>query len=108
MICRMVDEFILSIEEDATMDNGIYKIFSVKTPLGHYYVQEMPGYWGMGRDFVIMKDRRQYISTRYKDADKAIVDLLKVLLQHYEAPKIQLPRYEQEALSNSTNVSEHE
>lgn len=98
----------LSIEEDATMDSGTYKIFSVKTPLGHYYVQEMPGYWNLGRDYVIMKDRRQLRGKRYKNATDAIVDLLRGLLQYYEAPKIQFPRYEQSPLSNSTNAPEHE
>lgn len=90
------------------MDSGIYKIFSVKTPLGHYYVQEMPGYWGMGRNFVVMKDRRQHWSKRYDNAEKAIADLLRALLQYYEAPKINFPRYEPGDLSKSTNVSEHE
>lgn len=90
------------------MDNGIYKIFSVKTSLGHYYVQEMPGYWGIGRDFVIMKNRRQHGGTRFKEAEKAIAYLLRELLQYYEAPKIHFPRYEQGALSKSTNVSEYE
>lgn len=90
------------------MDSGVYKIFSVKTPLGHYYIQEMPGYWNMGRDFLIMKDRRQHRGKRYKDAELAIIDLLKELLQHYEAPKIQFPRYEPSSLSKSTNLPEHE
>lgn len=76
--------------------------------MGHYYVQEMPGYWGMGRDFVIMKNRRQHRGTRYKIAEEAIMDLLRELLQYYEAPKISFPRYEQSPLSNSTNASEHE
>lgn len=90
------------------MDSGVYKIFSVKTPLGHYYVQEMPGYWSMGRDFVIMKDRRQLTGIRYQDADKAVVDLLKIILQQFDAPKLKFPRYEPGDLSKSTNVSEHE
>lgn len=90
------------------MDSGIYKIFSVKTPLGYYYIQEMPGYCGIGRDFAIMKDRRQYVWRRFNDAEQAIVYLLKDLLQHYEAPKIDFPRYEPGALSKSTNRSEHE
>lgn len=104
----MADVFILSIEEGAIMADGVFKIFSAKTPLGHYYVQEMPGYFGLGRDFVIMKDRRQLNGRRYESADKAIVDLLKLLLQHYEAPKIQFPRYEPGTLSNSTNTSDDE
>lgn len=90
------------------MDSGVYKIFSVKTPLGHYYIQEMPGYCGIGRDFAIMKDRRQHVWKRFNDAEQAIVYLLKDLLRHYEAPKIDFPRYEPEALSKSTNRSEHE
>lgn len=72
------------------MDNGVFKIFSVKSPLGHYYVQEMPGYCRVGRDFAIMKDRRQYVWRRYSDPEKAIVDLLRDLLRQYEAPKLDL------------------
>lgn len=90
------------------MDSGIYKIFTVKTPLGTYYVQEMPGYWGVGRHFVIMKNRRQLRNKRYDKCNEAIVDLLRILLQDYEAPEIKFPRYEPGSLSNSTNVSEHE
>lgn len=61
------------------MDSGIYKIFSVKTPLGHYYVQEMPGYYGVGRDYAVMKDRKQLCCTRYRTCRDAVEWLLAYL-----------------------------
>ena len=72
------------------MDSGIHKIFSMKTQYGHYYVQEMPGYGGIGRDFVVMRNRKQYVYKRYKDADTAIVDLMELVLHLFKSYKLDL------------------
>ena len=70
------------------MDSGIYKVFSVKTPLGHYYVQEMPGYCGIGRDYVVMKDRKQLCLTRYRTCREAVAWLLAYLCRELSAETI--------------------
>ena len=75
----MVKGFILNIVEDATMDSGVFKLFSVKCSTGHYYVQEMPGYCGLGRDYVVMKNRKQLYTTRYKTCREAVACLLAYL-----------------------------
>lgn len=58
------------------MESGVHKLFSVKCSTGHYYVQEMPGYYGIGRVYVVMKDRRQLCYTRYNTCREAVAWLL--------------------------------
>lgn len=62
-------------------NKSVIKVFSVKDGAHHYYVQEMPGLYGCGRDFAIMKDReRFYYGGRMKTKQEAVAWLLKRLL----------------------------
>ena len=63
------------------MDSGGHKLFVVKDGPHTYYVQEMPGYYGVGRDYAVMKDRKRYYAGRFAHVDLAIEWLLKQLLQ---------------------------
>lgn len=88
LIFRMAVDCTLSFEEGAAMDSGVHKLFSVKCSKGHYYVQEMPGYWNYGRDYVVMKDRRQLSSTRHKTCREAVAWLLAYLSRELSAETI--------------------
>lgn len=68
----------------------VVKVFSVKDASHHYYVQEMPGFWGIGRDFVVMKDRRRLYAQRWKDSESAIRWLLSYLLRELDQPELYL------------------
>ena len=63
----------------------VVKVFSVRDGVHHYYVQEMPGFWGLGRDFVVMKDRRRLYAERFKTARKAVAWLLAYLCREISA-----------------------
>lgn len=63
-----------------TNEKSIVKVFSVKDGGHSYYVQEMPGLWGLGRDFAVMKDRERFYYGRFDTKDKAKAWLLKRLL----------------------------
>lgn len=60
-------------------DGNICKIMVVKTKIGTYYVQEMPGWCDFGRRFVIMKDRRQYQTRNYENSDAACAAMLEAV-----------------------------
>lgn len=60
-------------------DGNICKIMTCKTKIGTYYVQEMPGYYGCGRKWVIMKDRRIYQMRDYEDPDAACRAMLEAV-----------------------------
>lgn len=60
-------------------DGNICKVMVVKTKLGTYYVQEMPGWWQRGRRFVIMKDRRQYQYRDYDNCNAACAAMLEAV-----------------------------
>ena len=66
------------------MSDGIVKVFSIKDGGHHYYIQEMPGYWSLGRDYAVMKNRKRLHSSRFNSRQRAIVWLLKLLVQDYE------------------------
>lgn len=68
----------------------VVKVFSIKDAAHHYYVQEMPGFWGIGRDFVVMKDRRRLYAQRWKDQESAIRWLLSYLLRELGQPELDL------------------
>ena len=70
------------------MDSGVHKLFSVKCSHGHFYVQEMPGYWNLGRDYVVMKDRKQLCTNRYKTCREAVAWLLAYLSRELSAELI--------------------
>ena len=60
-------------------ENGVYKVMVCKTVLGTYYVQEMPGLWGVGKRFVIMKDRQRYQNRDYENSDAACAAMLEAV-----------------------------
>lgn len=63
------------ISKNATMETNeksVVKVFSVKWRGHHYYVQEMPGLWGLGRDFAVMKDRERWCYDRFKTQREAV------------------------------------
>lgn len=71
------------ISKNATMETNeksVVKVFSVKDGGHSYYVQEMPGLWGLGRDFAVMKDRERFYYGRFKTKEEAKAWLLKRLL----------------------------
>ena len=55
---------------------GIYKIFSAQTLSGNYYVQRMPGRYGLDTIYRLMKDRRAIQRTDYSDPTSAILAML--------------------------------
>lgn len=59
--------------------SGIYKIFSAQTMSGNYYVQDMPGPWGCGRRYRLMKDRKCFAAHDYEDPVSAIEAMLNEL-----------------------------
>lgn len=61
-------------------NKSIVKVFSIKDGNHHYYVQEMPGFYGIGRDYAIMKDRERFYYGRMRTRQEAISWLLKRLL----------------------------
>lgn len=58
---------------------GVHKIFVIKDRSHTYYVQEMPGMWGINRDYAIMKDRKRLYYGRMKSAEDAVRWLLQYL-----------------------------
>lgn len=55
---------------------GVYKIFSAQTLRGNYYVQRMPGPYGLDIRYRLMKDRRAIQSQDYTDPTAAILAML--------------------------------
>lgn len=62
---------------------GIFKVFSVKDGLHHYSVEEIPGYCGFGRDYVVMVDRRRLAAERFRSAQLAKAWLILYLHRLY-------------------------
>lgn len=60
-------------------EGKIVKVFVVKTDNHTYYVQQMPGFYGMGIDYVVMKNRRVLNAERFKTAQAAVKWLLDYL-----------------------------
>lgn len=60
-------------------EGKIVKVFVVKTDNHTYYVQQMPGYFGMGIDYVVMKNRRVLYAERFNTAQAAVKWLLDYL-----------------------------
>lgn len=69
-------------------ENSIVKVFSVKWRGHHYYVQEMPGLWGLGRDFAVMKDRERWCYGRCKTEREAVGWCLAALSRELNQLKI--------------------
>lgn len=60
----------------------IAKVFTVKDSSGHtYYVQRMPGMYGLGLRFVVMKDRRRLFSIDFRNREEAVRRLLEHLMR---------------------------
>ena len=56
--------------------NSVVKVFVVKDGGHTYYVQEMPGSWGLGRDWAVMKNRRRLYLGRFTNKKDAVCWLL--------------------------------
>ena len=70
--------------------DGVHKVFVVRDRLHTYYVQEMPGMWGCGRNYAIMKDRKRLYYGRMDTAENAKRWLLQYLLRELEAMTLDL------------------
>lgn len=66
----------------------IAKVFTVKDSRNTYYVQVMPGYCSLGRDYMVMKDRKQLCYTRFKTSKEAIGWLLAYLCRSLDQMEI--------------------
>lgn len=60
-------------------EGKIVKVFVVKTDNHTYYVQQMPGFYGIGIDYVVMKNRRVLNAERFNTAQQAVKWLLDYL-----------------------------
>lgn len=60
-------------------DGEVCKVMVCKTKHGTYYVQKMPGDFGMGTRWVIMKDRRRYQWLNYTSEDAACAAMLEAV-----------------------------
>lgn len=66
-------------------DTSVIKRFSVKDNKGnHLYVQEVPGLWGIGREYQVCKNRRVLYAQRFSRCQDAIAWLCKYLVREYE------------------------
>lgn len=72
------------------MDEIIKKVFSLSWRGHRYYVQVMPGYLGMGRDYAIMKDRKRLYGERFHNEKDATLWLLSYLSRELEAPELEM------------------
>lgn len=69
-------------------ETGIVKIMTVKIGSDKYWVQEMPGYYNYGRDYAVMKNRRQLSNSRYRSARDAAGWLIAYLTRELNAEQI--------------------
>lgn len=60
-------------------EGQVCKVMVCKTIKGTYYVQEMPGYYGCGRRWVIMKDRKRYQYRDYATPEAACAAMLEAV-----------------------------
>ena len=60
-------------------EGNVCKVMVCKTIKGTYYVQEMPGYYGCGRRWVIMKDRKRYQNRDYDYPEAACAAMLEAV-----------------------------
>lgn len=61
------------------MDVKIKKIISIGMNGHRYFVQEMPGYWNLGRDYAVMMDRKRLHAKRFNSRKDAVLWLLSYL-----------------------------
>ena len=72
------------------MDEKIKKIISIGMAGHRYYVQEMPGFCNLGRDYAVMKDRKRLHTARFNSRKDAVLWLLSYLSRELEAPELAL------------------
>lgn len=60
-------------------DGNVCKVMVCKTIKGTYYVQEMPGWYGCGRRWVIMRDRKRYQNRDYESPESACAAMLEAV-----------------------------
>lgn len=75
------------------MDEKIKKIISIGMGGHRYYVQEMPGYWNLGREYAAMKDRKRLHRERFFDQKNAVLWLLSYLSREISAPELDLSEF---------------
>lgn len=90
LTCRTGVVYTLNGEEVAMykQETGIVKLMSVKLGEDKYWVQEMPGYYGMGRNYSVMKNRKMLSHSRYKTARDAAAWLIAYLTRELTAEQI--------------------
>lgn len=71
-------------------EKSVVKVFVVKDGAHTYYIQEMPGYWGIGRDYAVMKDRKKLYGGRMSSLDDAKRWLLLQLIRDLEQQTLDL------------------
>lgn len=90
MILRTAAGYTLSIGEGMERD-GIYKVLSIKDGSNHYSVEELPGFYGLGRDYVVMHNRKRLTAERFRDPITAKAWLCNYLVRHvFELPRFDL------------------
>lgn len=72
------------------MEEKIKKIISIGMNGHRYYVQEMPGYWNLGRDYAVMMDRKRLHLARFNSRKDAVLWLLSYLSRELEQPELEL------------------
>lgn len=88
MILRTAAGYISNIV--AAMDEKIKKIISIGMGGHRYYVQEMPGFWNLGRDYAVMMDRKRLHAGRFNSRKDAVLWLLSYLSRELEQPELEL------------------
>lgn len=83
-------------------ENSIVKVFSVKWRGHHYYVQEMPGLWGLGRNFAVMKDRERWYYGRFDTRREAVAWCLAALCR--ELNQLEIDQFVKNTGVNSPEV----
>ena len=67
------------IRQNPDEKTGIYKVFSAQTKNGQYYVQMMPGPYGLGVRYRLMHNRKAVQLQDYEDEISAISAMLEHL-----------------------------
>lgn len=69
-------------------DVGLFKVFSVRTKKGNYYVQRMTSKWDGNEFFRVMKDRKCICCSDFDEEERAIAYLLGYLRGEFCYPEI--------------------
>lgn len=68
------------MKENKKGERSIIKVLTIKECGRTYYVQSMPGYGGLGRNYAVMRDRERFYYGRFDTYGSAKAWLLKRLL----------------------------